>query len=243
MESRAPSEGLGWGEARSPRAAVLASLLCAALCAALFALLTWNAVADTGLARIDPEVQDFVVRHRVGWLTDALRVLTWLGAAPVLALVVVAIGAVVVWRRRAWLDWSLLAVAWLLAVGAKDLGKELVGRPRPPASLAVGSSTGFAFPSGHAADSLAVFAMGALILSVGLDRRMALTVWAGAAAVVLVVGASRVYLGEHWLTDVLGGWALAGAITSMVSVPLWLSHRRRPRTAERIRPPGGPART
>jgi membrane-associated phospholipid phosphatase len=217
-------------------------LVVSIICAALFAVLTWSVAADWGLALADPRVHDFVVQHRVGWLTDTFRALTWLGSAPVLALVVVTFGAVMVWRRGTWLEWAVLTAAWLLTVLAKNWAKALIERPRPPASSAIGSSTGFSFPSGHAADSLAVFAMIAVILSVGFGRRMGLFARIGAVALISIVGASRVYLGVHWLTDVLGGWALAGAIAWAVSVPLRFE-RSPPRTTERLRPPAGPART
>jgi undecaprenyl-diphosphatase len=126
---------------------------------------------------------------------------------------------------------------------AKSAAKALIERPRPSPALAVGSNTGSAFPSGHAADSLVVFVMLALILSTAQSPRAKWAVWSIAMALVLVVGGSRIYLGSHWLTDVLGGWALAGAILSMLvwGFPSW--ERSSPPTRPALTPPEGRART
>jgi undecaprenyl-diphosphatase len=124
---------------------------------------------------------------------------------------------------------------------AKNGMKALIERPRPPPTLAIGS-TGFAFPSGHTADSLAVFAMFALILAAGRSSRARWAIWGVAAVVALAVGASRVYLGVHWLTDVLGGWALAGVIASILAAVL-ASGRSSGPEAQALKPPAGPAGT
>jgi membrane-associated phospholipid phosphatase len=210
---------------------------------AAFALFTWSAVAETGLASVDPGVQDFVVRHRVDWLTDAFRILTHLGSSVILVVVLAAFGTLVWISRRHLVALTLPMAAFVVTVLAKNTAKALIERPRPSPALAIGSNTGFAFPSGHAADSLAVFAMLALILSTARSSRGRWALWSGALAVVLVVGASRVYLGSHWLSDVLGGWALAGAIVSLLAwmFPSW--DRAGPPARPALKPPEGPART
>jgi membrane-associated phospholipid phosphatase len=210
---------------------------------AAFALFTWSAAGETGLARVDPGVQDLVVRHRVGWLTDAFRILTHLGSSVVLVLVLASFGILVWITRRNLVALTLPMVAFVVTVLAKNTAKALIERPRPSPALAIGANTGFAFPSGHAADSLAVFAMVALILSTARSSRGRWALWSFALAVVLVVGASRGYLGSHWLSDVLGGWALAGAIVSLLAwmFPSW--DRARPPARPTLKPPEGPART
>lgn len=216
------------------------ALVAGLLCLVAFALLTWNAVGEIGLARVDPDVQDLVVRHRVGLLTDAFRALTWLGSTTVLALVLVAVGAFLLITRRDVVGAILPATALAVTIVAKNEAKMLIGRPRPSPEWAIGSNTGFAFPSGHAADSLAAYAMLVLILSTGRSLHARWAIRFAAAGVVLVVGASRVYLGAHWFTDVLGGWALAGAIVAILT---WAFPRKTPRLDPSLKPPGGPART
>jgi membrane-associated phospholipid phosphatase len=216
-------------------------LLLALLSLVALSLLTWNIVADVGLARLDPRVQGLVVRHRTEWLTEAFRGLTWLGSTVVLGPLVGLAGAIFLVRGRHVLPAILPAAALIATVLAKNGVKALIERPRPLPTLAIGS-TGFAFPSGHAADSVAVFAMLALILATGQSSHARWAIWGGAALVALVVGASRVYLGAHWLTDVLGGWALAGAIVSILAAVLGPGRRSGPE-AEALTPPAGPAGT
>jgi undecaprenyl-diphosphatase len=218
------------------------AMLTAIAFALLFALLTWNVVANVGLARLDPNVQAFVLRNRVGWLTEAFRVLTWLGSTAVLVPLVVAFGAIVLWRQRDLLSAFLPGTALLVTVLAKNSAKFLIGRPRPSPGFAIGSNVGSAFPSGHSADSLAVFAMLALVVASGRTPRAWTAIWGGAAIAALVVGVSRVYLGAHWMTDVLGGWALAGGIVSIL-VAVFGPGRRSGPEAEALTPPVGPART
>jgi membrane-associated phospholipid phosphatase len=208
----------------------------------VFALLAWSAAADAGPARVDPSVQDFVVSHRVGWLTEVLRVVTFLGSTLVLGAILAVVTAFLWATRRDLMGAAVTVTAFVLAILAKNAGKALIERPRPSPLEAIGSNTGFAFPSGHAADSLAVFAMIALIASAGRRPRVRWAVWSGAALMILLVGGSRVYLGSHWLTDVVGGWALAVAIVSLLAgVFLDPGWRRRP--AVRVTPPEEPTRT
>jgi membrane-associated phospholipid phosphatase len=211
-------------------------------CLLAFALLAWQAVAETGLARVDVHVQHFVVRHRVGWLTDGFRALAWLGSVTVLALVLVVVGTVLLMTRRDALGAVLPAAALAGTIVAKNAAKALIERPRPSPASAIGSNAGFAFPSGHAADPLAAYVMLVMILSVGRSRPVRRALWFAATALVLVVGASRVYLGAQWSTDVLGGWALAGAIVAMLGRAFSLPRSPLPRDSP-VTPRGGPART
>src|SRR5207244_6591004 len=75
----------------------------------------------------------------------------------------------------------------------------------------IGTASGSSFPSGHATGTVAVYGMLAALLAASTpywSRKVGL--WAGAAILWLVVGITRLYLGVHWLSDVLGGYALGG---------------------------------
>jgi undecaprenyl-diphosphatase len=116
----------------------------------------------------------------------------------------------------------------------------VVGRPRPPAAIWIGHYPGASFPSGHATQSAAFYAMLAIVLGAGLSSRRRAIVWSAAALVVLIVGASRIYLGAHWLTDVLAGYALGASwVAIVVSVLLitWPSTGRVRPVRERAQAP------
>jgi undecaprenyl-diphosphatase len=102
-----------------------------------------------------------------------------------------------------------IALALVVAVGliADDVAKAIVGRVRPPLADAAFVVTSPSYPSGHAAfSSLVLLVLGALLAErcSGRERRY---VYAVAITFAALVGASRVGLGVHWASDVLGGWA------------------------------------
>jgi undecaprenyl-diphosphatase len=158
----------------------------------------------------DPHVESFVLAHRAGWLTVFMKTVTWLGSTVVLIPLVALVGGYFLLRRRDWRPLAKLAVVLAGAVALYDLVKPLVARPRPPAGVRVGLTfSGWAFPSGHATQAMAVWGMVAVIVA-GVAKRRRILIVTGATFAVLLVGASRLYLGAHWLTDVLGGFALGG---------------------------------
>jgi undecaprenyl-diphosphatase len=150
-----------------------------------------------------------------------MQLVTWLGSSFFIIPFGAVLGATLWRRRRSWLPLVMMAAAFLGAAGLYDIVKPAVGRARPPAALQVGGpDIGRAFPSGHATQSIAFYGMLALVLIIYVapSRRWLFAI--GAALVTLVVGASRLYLGVHWLTDVLGGYALGLAWLALISLRL-----------------------
>ena len=166
----------------------------------------------------DPRVTAWMVAHRAAWLTSVLRVITWLGSTAVIIPLGVIAGVFFVLRRRQWQPLALLAAAVAGAVSLYDIVKPLIGRPRPPPAIWIGHFSGAAFPSGHAAQSVAFYAMLAIVLGAGRSPRAKTVLWSAAALVALAVGGSRIYLGAHWLTDVLGGYALGASWVATVVI-------------------------
>jgi membrane-associated phospholipid phosphatase len=187
-----------------------------------FGALLQDVVGHDGLAVVDGPVQRFFVAHREAWLTLLMRGITNLGNSAVLIGIVLTVGLAWRWKgtTRTWRPLGLLAGAYAGAWVLSNTVKALSHRPRPPAALAIGHWTGFAFPSGHATHAAAVYGMLAALLAASTpwwSRKVAL--WTAAVLVVGLVGLSRLYLGAHWLTDVLGGIALgAGWLFGLLTV-------------------------
>ena len=143
-------------------------------------------------------------------VVDALQVVTALGKPQVLAAAsVVAAVALLVRRRVRAAAFVVVATigAWLVDNGLK----ELIGRARPVLEQPVASASGASFPSGHAMTSAAAYgALLVLALPLLPPARRAVVV-AVVVTVVVAIGFTRVALGVHWPTDVLGGWVLGAA--------------------------------
>jgi undecaprenyl-diphosphatase len=127
--------------------------------------------------------------------------------------------------------WSTLA-AWLVAVlggeGLNLLLKDLFARPRPHFEHPLVAETSHSFPSGQAMESLVAYGMLAYLLAVLILRGRAKRAVAvgGASVLVILIGFSRLYLGAHYPSDVVGGFAAGGAWLSAV-ITGWEAIRRR----------------
>ena len=155
----------------------------------------------------DKHVTDAVLGARTGFLNEiALRV-SFLGSTRVVATVAVAL-ALVTWRRC-----PRLAVAIALLALARPLVefglKELIDRPRPAGDRLV-RGKGPAFPSGHPLAFALTWGLVPMVVALYTRRR---AVWLAVAGVMwtlaVFVAASRVWLGVHWLSDVIAGLLLA----------------------------------
>ena len=197
------------------------------LAALVFSGLTWEVVGHHGLALNDPHVTAWVVAHRTGWLTGVFRVVTWLASVVVIVPVGLIVAIFFVWRRHRWGPLALLTAAIGGAAASYYLIKALVGRPRPPPAIWIGHFSGAAFPSGHATQSVACYATLAVILGAGRSARAKAALWSAAVLIALIVGASRIYLGAHWLTDVLGGYALGTWLVAVIVIVTLTPGRRR----------------
>lgn len=144
-------------------------------------------------------------------IEEAVRDLTALGGTTVIILVTL-VGVLAFAFHRKYRHALVLAGAVLLAHLTSDAGKAFYGRPRPelvPHEAYVYSAS---FPSGHSTLSAAVYlTLAMLVASLEPRRRTKALAYGLAAALVVAVGFSRVYLGVHWPSDVLAGWCLGAA--------------------------------
>ncbi|MDF2092979.1 phosphatase PAP2 family protein [Knoellia sp. 3-2P3] len=191
----------------------------------------YEAVTENdGVAGLDQPVLEQAVRWRSPGLNEAVTAFTDIGGAvgmPVLVTVAV-VAMVLLWRSWTPLVLTLVAAAGSLAMTVS--GKELIGRARPPLHLAVPPyEESPSFPSGHTLNSTVLIGLLVYLLLRRLDSaRVRAAVLVAGGAFVGAMGLSRVFLGHHWLTDVMVGWTLglAWLIVVVTAHRLFLTVRR-----------------
>ena len=202
-------------------------------------MLVEDATGGDGIALLDHPVASFVAAHRSGWLTTVMRAVSTVGGPLILAAAAATAGALLGVLRRS-LGPVLLAGATVAGTGGLTIIlKETLGRPRPPLDDALTAADGHAFPSAHAAAAAAVFGVLAYLCAARLRSwPVRVAVWAGAAMLTALVGISRTYLGVHWATDVIGGWAF-GVMWLAVVATGWTIFTRHRGGRPGIPGPGG----
>jgi len=180
--------------------------------------LTQDVLAHEELALFDLRAHAWLLQHRVDWLTPVMRAATWLGSNAVL-LPILVIAAVVSGRvRRSWRPVLDIAMVYGWALILSSLMKEAVHRPRPPAAGWLVHASGWAFPSGHTTQATAAWGILCVLACTGRSPKVRAALVSAAALIVLLVAASRYYLGVHWVTDVLAGISLGVAILALWGV-------------------------
>lgn len=128
-------------------------------------------------------------------------------------LVVVATG-IIVWWRVGRLEAIMILVGGLITLVNTAL-KLAINRPRPSADLVhvLSPEQGSGFPSGHAFFVILILGLAAYFILINLkNRALRMLVLAGLIALILLTGVSRVYLGVHWPSDVIGGYLIGGVL-------------------------------
>ena len=168
------------------------------------------------LRLIDRPVTHALVGIRGPLLTAVMHVITALGGTAFVTAVVAvaAVGSYYVTRRRRWPTFLLATI--LGAVALDNFVKYVINRPRPMLRPLV-DPFGSSFPSGHTAAAAALCGALAFLLSRDRGRGTQAAIWATAGVIVVLVAVSRIYLGAHWLTDVVGGAVLGGFWTSITA--------------------------
>ena len=191
----------------------------------LFGALMEDVTAGEGIAMIDHPVARFVAAHRTSGLTAAMKAVSFLGSPIGVAAFALACACIASAMRQTWSPLVLVA-AGTGGIAVIDIVlKALISRSRPPMADAVDRAAGYAFPSGHAASATATLALLAYVATRSLrERATSAATWAAAAAGATLVSVSRIYLGVHWLSDVLGGM-LVGALWAAVVVTTWSIYR------------------
>jgi undecaprenyl-diphosphatase len=208
-------------------AALGIGLLGAAMALALFVWLGYQIRSG------EPTSFDLTARAWVRSLeTPRLSAVMW-GAsvygAPV-RLLPLGLVAAAVFLLRGWRRGAVLVLVTLAGAAVLDLGlKQLFARARPQAFFDYYlAPKSFSFPSGHALFAVCFFGGIAVLLSHRLRGRLArILVWTVALVLILLIGVSRVYLGVHYPTDVIGGFAVGTVWVASVALGDRLAERWR----------------
>lgn len=160
------------------------------------------------------------------WLEETMRDYTALGGTGILTLVF-AVSLIYLVLRRNFEAAILVAAAIAGGTLLSFLLKQGFDRPRPDLVPHGSYVTMASFPSGHSMLSAVTYlTLGVLLAQVHSRRRMKVFFLLVAMLVTLLVGISRVYLGVHWPSDVLGGWSVGAAWATLCwSLALWLQRR------------------
>lgn len=160
------------------------------------------------------------------WLHVAATDVTALGSVTVLGLLILLAFALLASLRR-WSEGALLVAGagggLLISQGLKHV----FGRERPELAYRAVEAANASFPSGHAMLSAVVFlTLGVLAARFAERRRVKVLAMSAAVLVSLLVGASRVYLGVHWASDVLAGWCVGAAWAMACWLAAYVVQRR-----------------
>ncbi len=196
----------------------------------VFGVVVQDVISRKDLAGLDGTVYRFLLDHREPALTDASQMVASLGGTVQLTVLTMGLAALVWSRTKRPRDLLLPLLAaggsWLLV----EAIKVVVHRPPPPVADMLTATPGFAFPSGQATRAAACMLTVAFVawgvLGSWRSKVMAVT---AALLLAILIGLARLTLAVHWLTDVLGGWALGTlwfAVVVVVSEVTASLHRR-----------------
>jgi membrane-associated phospholipid phosphatase len=190
-----------------------------------------DAVLDNKLlVRLDIAADAWIHAHVTA---GGLEIFNWISriGSPVSMTLVAVVGAVLLWREGR----RIMLVAWAAAFAGggilENVLKLIVHRTRPTYGAAYLSGHSYSFPSGHA--MMSMIGMATLMYVLGLywhpRRPWRVLSILGAVVLVVLVGVSRIYLGVHYPSDVLGGWTAGAAwVAVCVASVAWPLHRYRP---------------
>jgi undecaprenyl-diphosphatase len=201
------------------------------LSAALFSEIASDVTANEFIVRFDLAVESAIHANTNPGLIQMMLIAS-LAGSQVIIIAAVVIGALFIWRHN-WHDLLLLVIA----VGGEELinlaFKSAFNRPRPVFSDPITLANGFSFPSGHAMGSMVFYGLIAYFLMRRskpiLDRILIVLI---GLLIIAIIGFSRIYLGLHYPSDVVGGYSaglawLAFTISGLGLYRGWRQHRHR----------------
>lgn len=188
----------------------------------LFAVLAWFVHVHPVLP-VDIVITQEFQESKAPWLQSFMVAISYLGNHFAVFIALIVLTALVFWLVRLRLEALLILALSAISSAFNVLVKLIVSRPRPTAQLVdiFQHASGQSFPSGHVMSYVAFFG---LLFSLGIilfkrDRWWNYVLLIIPAFFVVLVGPSRIYLGDHWASDVLGGYLFGGLL---LGISLWI---------------------
>ena len=224
-----------WGKWVVPYAALWITMLVGGVIVVILALVSAevydDVVDDAGLANLDKPALAFMEQLRSPGLDAFITGFTNIGGGIGMPILASILTAWLIWASRTWRPLILIGGAAAVSITATTLGKKLIGRNRPDHADAVPPyENSPSFPSGHTLNTTVVIGLVVYLACLQVQRTSARVGLIAAGAIFIVaMGMSRVYLGHHWMTDVIVGWVLGLAWVGMVILAHRLFHALRHR--------------
>jgi membrane-associated phospholipid phosphatase len=219
-----------WGKWVVPYAALWVTMLIGGAMVLVLALVSAevydNVVDDAGLANLDKPTLGMMEQLRNPGLDAFVTGFTNIGGGIGMPILGSILTAWLIWAGRTWRPLILVGGAAAVSVTATAVGKKLIGRSRPDHADAVPPyENSPSFPSGHTLNTTVVIGLVVYLACLQIKRTMArISLIAAGAIFIFAMGMSRVYLGHHWMTDVIIGWVLGLAWVGIVILAHRLFH-------------------
>jgi len=166
---------------------------------------------ENELVFFDQRVGVAIISWRASWLTPIMKGFSNLGSTPVILFIIITLTVLGILYRRFLIDVIVLDICVGGGLGLTEILKATYHRARPPLPW-LGMASGYSFPSGHTLITMTIYGFLAYLI---IRNRQHLHYGIPLALILIIlavgVGISRVYLGVHYPSDVIAGWAIAAA--------------------------------
>jgi len=176
------------------------------------------------ITSLDKSVLDVILLHRDAARSGFFLFFTYLGNAEIIASLSLVILLIMTLSRKVRAAWFFI-IALFAGQSLSLLFKYLLVRSRPDTAHALIEQGGYSFPSGHAMGSVVFYGMlGYFLCTLLVRHRHHILVTLSTVAVIALIGISRLYLGVHWLSDVVAGWIMGS--TLLIVFIVFFEHRK-----------------